>query len=139
MSDFEEQSNQPAVGYPSLIHRGEVPIELPQPDLTNIAEGMYSRSDMRQLGETDRIQARAYGPHVAQRVEAAFAQRGPVSAAAVLSHYVECGTQVLLDPASAKELRSLTDGMAKSRQPEEFYRRSVKPFLLALKPHARER
>ena len=96
MGDFEEQSNQPAVEYPSLIERGEAPIELPQPDLTGIAEGMYPKSDMRQLGRTDRIQARAFGPHVAQRVEAVFQQRGPASAAAALSHYCELGKEILL-------------------------------------------
>jgi hypothetical protein len=132
----EIQSSEATI-YPSHAAAGLTLIELPQPDLTNIAEGMYQKSDMRQQGQTDRIQARSFGPHVAQRVEAAFKQRGPISAAASLSHYVECGQNLLLAPHTARQLRALATSMSKSNQPEEFYRRSVKPFLLGLEPKAR--
>jgi hypothetical protein len=134
---MDENSNNETPAYPSHAKAGLGIVELPQPDLTNIAEGMFQRSDMRQQGRTDRIQARSFGSHVAQRVEAVFQQRGPVSAAAVLSHYIECGKHVLLDPFSARQLRALTNSMTKSNQPEEFYRRSVRPFLLGLMPAER--
>ena len=131
----ETQSDETTI-YPSLAAKGHVLIQLPQPDLRGIEEGFYQRSDMRQQGQTDRFHAADFGEFVCGAVERAFAQRGPISAAYTLSHYVEHGKAVLLDTHAAAHLKKLSGQMAASSNPQRVFA-EIAVYLRSLQPRAR--
>jgi hypothetical protein len=137
MADETTQSSDP-IEYPSLVEEGHVMVEIPE--MQNLTQdGPYPNSDMRTLTKMERIQVRSFPSHVCQRVETAFKRQGPAAACATLSHYCQHGKEILLEPDAARQLRALTEEMGKSNNPESFFQTKVRPWLLRLTPHARER
>jgi len=137
MADETETQNESAL-YPSLTEEGFIMVEIPE--MQNVtADGPYPNSDMRGLGKMERLQVRDFPGHVCRKVETAFTRQGPAAACATLSHYCEPGKQILLEPDAARQLRALTEEMGKSNNPESFFQTKVRPWLLRLTPHARER
>jgi hypothetical protein len=133
---MDENSDQ--AQYPSLVEEGRVLVEIPE--MQNLTgDGPYPNSDMRGVTKMERLQVRDFPGHVCQKVETAFKRQGPAAACATLSHYQAHGKAILLDAASAQRMSELVNAMSKSTNPQRFYESDVRPWLMKLQPHARQR
>jgi len=125
--------SQGNLSYPSAEIAGMIRIQIPL-------------KNPEPFKETESILACNFGLHVTHRVEAEFQKlkgiqyRGfkPSDPVTTLAHYAGAARGLeLLEEKTISQLESLSRKMSSSSDPEKFFKETVRPFLINLRPGRR--